>query len=759
MKRLLCLCLALALVCTLFPAVGAEEGGFRFTRENFPRLDGSTSLVPLGQGIASVLLGESREDAADLISFNRTTQSFRNLCNGECDLVIAAEPKDEVFTEMAQAAFPYSMEQIATEALVFVVNENNPVSSLTSEQVRGIYTGEITNWSQVGGEDAPVAAFQRNATAGSQVMMEKLVMEGTPMMEAPSAMVPGGMGELIESVRSYDNSANAIGYTVFYYASDMQMAQGLKILQIDGITPCAETLRSEAYPFLNGYYACICALASKDSPQRRLYDWLVSEAGQALLTLEGYVPIHAPGEAPDSGEAIFTDYSRYAPNNGTPAKFTRFDCPQDHLEPRADYGLIFPYEGVQLYSSWDDGSTDYQSGSMKGFFNHQGQLITDPIYTDIYKFTLEDGDYLWVVCSEDGRCGLAAKDGSFATELCYDSIYRLGERIFASTDYEARTFRLLDRELNTVATQEDFTFDGKRFIPYYFQSELTTCLYEDENWNTEYILLDMDGNILLQTRDTVFVDENGLIHVYDDQWNGSLYALDMTPVELPEVGERRDIEKLGGRFYRVRGDDGDYIIDAGGSLFEWDYGDADSTADDCFQVVRDGQTKLYDAGGRLKYAGLNPDWIYVGEDVFFETSDEGLTLHKLSGDKELFVPNGSYAYAMGESYQVGISADNAWSTRVVDKDFNLLPQTFGELYILDDSVSNEQYLLACDSYGFAGEQRLLTLDAQTQLFRANGNLGLQDGYITVSNDWAFTCFDADGNVIFCYPYFGMASGD
>ncbi len=759
MKRLLCLCLALALVCTLLPAAGAEEPAFRFTRENFPRLDGSTSLVPLGQGIASVLLGQSREDAADLISFNRTTQSFRNLCSGECDLVIAAEPKDEVFTEMAQAAFPYSMEQIATEALVFVVNENNPVDSLTAEQVRSIYAGEITNWSQVGGEDAPIAAFQRNATAGSQVMMENLVMGGTPMMEAPASMVPGEMGELIESIRSYDNSANAIGYTVFYYASDMQMAQGLKILKIDGVTPCPETLRSEDYPFLGGYYACISALAPKDSPQRTLYDWLVSQAGQDLLALEGYVPLYGAGEAPTAGGDVFTDYASYVPNGGTSAKFTPFDCPKDHLEPRGDYGNIYPYVGPQLYYSLEDGSQDFQFGNLTGFYNHQGQLITDPVYTDIYYFDLDDGDYLWLVSDGDNRCGLVAKDGSSATELCYGSIYRLGDRIVAIIDFEAGTFQLLDRELNPVATQEDYTFDGKRFFPYNFQSGLTTCLYQDEDWNTEYILLDENNNILLQTRDAVYVDENGLVHVYDDQWNGSLYASDMTPVELPEVGERRDIGKLGGRFYRVRGDDGDYIIDAGGSLFEWDYDGADSTADDCFQVVRDGQAKLYDAGGRLKYAGLNPDWIYVGEDVFFETNDAGLTLHKLSGNKELFFPQGTYAYATGESYQVGISADNAWSTRVVDKDFNLLPQTFGELYILDDLVSNEQYLLACDSYGFAGEQQLLTLDGQTQLFRANGNLGLQDGYITVSNDWAFTCYDMEGNVIFCYPYFGMASGD
>ena len=130
MKRLCTFALVLAVLLALLPAAGAE-GEFRFTRENFPKLDGSTSMVPLGNGIASVLLGEAREDAADLISFNRTTQSFRNLCSGDSDIVIAAEPKNEVFQEMAEKAFPYKMEQIATEALVFVVNENNPINSLT----------------------------------------------------------------------------------------------------------------------------------------------------------------------------------------------------------------------------------------------------------------------------------------------------------------------------------------------------------------------------------------------------------------------------------------------------------------------------------------------------------------------------------------------------------------------------------------------------------------------------------------------------
>ena len=69
---------------------------FTFTRENFPRMDGSTSMVPMGEAIASVLLGESRDEVADLVQFNRTTQSFRNLMWGYCDILIVGEPNAAV---------------------------------------------------------------------------------------------------------------------------------------------------------------------------------------------------------------------------------------------------------------------------------------------------------------------------------------------------------------------------------------------------------------------------------------------------------------------------------------------------------------------------------------------------------------------------------------------------------------------------------------------------------------------------------------
>ena len=278
------------------PAASAPaQKEFVFTRENFPRMDGSTATVPLAEAVACVLLGESRDEVADLVMFNRTTQSFRNLAAGLCDILIVSEPAPEVFKEMAEQGYQCEVAPIATDALVFVVNESNPVVNLTLEQIQRIYTGEITNWREVGGEDAEIAAFQRNAEAGSQVLMEKLVMGDLKMLDplTEDVIVAFGMGELITALKGFDGSANAIGYTLYYYAEDMRMAEGLKIISVDGVQPGGDTIRDVSYPFLNPYFTVIGADEPEDSPARVLFEWLQSDEGQALVRNEGYVSVRS----------------------------------------------------------------------------------------------------------------------------------------------------------------------------------------------------------------------------------------------------------------------------------------------------------------------------------------------------------------------------------------------------------------------------------------------------------------------------------
>ena len=279
------------------PEATPAPGQFVFTRENFPRLDGSTSTVPLAQAVAAVLLGESREEAADLIHFNRTTESYRNLMWGRADLLLAAGPADNVWDELVEAEFNWVMEPFAIDGLVFVVNADNPVDSLTVEQVQKIYTGEYTNWSQVGGDDVDIIPFQRNPEAGSQVMFLKLVMGELEPMTPPTDYIQLTMMGLVEAVRGYQDSPGAIGYTVYYYANDMKMAAGLKILSIEGVQPDGESFRAGTYPFISHYYVTTSADLAEDDPAQVLFDWILSEEGQSLVEHEGYVPVAETGAA------------------------------------------------------------------------------------------------------------------------------------------------------------------------------------------------------------------------------------------------------------------------------------------------------------------------------------------------------------------------------------------------------------------------------------------------------------------------------
>ncbi len=272
-------------------APSPTESVFEFTRDTFPRMDGSTSTIPLGQAVASVLLGEPRDQVSELALFNRTTQSFRNLMIGDADILIVGEPNPSVFEEMKQSGFEYELTPFANDALVFVVNENNPVDNLTTEQLQKIYTGEITNWKEVGGDDLKIEAFQRNADAGSQSLMLKLVMKNLTMATPPEGYTVGEMSGLITAVKSFDGTAAALGYTVYYYADEMEMAKGLKILSIDGVQPNDETIANQTYPFLNPYYVVIAASEPESSPARIMYNWLLSPEGQNLIKSEGYVPV------------------------------------------------------------------------------------------------------------------------------------------------------------------------------------------------------------------------------------------------------------------------------------------------------------------------------------------------------------------------------------------------------------------------------------------------------------------------------------
>ena len=206
---------------------------------------------------------------------------------------------NKALEELKADGDPLEQKAIGRDALVFIVNEDNPVQSLTLQQLKDIYAGTITNWKDVGGKDQEIIAFQRRADSGSQTLFQKLLIQGGPLMEAPTELAPTAMGELVDSIAEYNNSANAIGFSVYYYIDQMYSQPGLRLLAVDGVTPSNDTIASESYPLCNEFYAVLHADAAADSPERQLYDWLDTAAGQDCIKKSGYVAV-APATAANS---------------------------------------------------------------------------------------------------------------------------------------------------------------------------------------------------------------------------------------------------------------------------------------------------------------------------------------------------------------------------------------------------------------------------------------------------------------------------
>ena len=263
------------------------------TPEEFPGVDGSTACIPLMAQIMADTTGADLTEAQSAISVSTTAYAWENMGVYDSDLaqlLIVYEAPDYVKDEIAQAGTQLEQKAIGRDALVFIVNEDNPVQSLTQDQLREIYAGHITNWKDVGGDDTPIVAFQRGEDSGSQTLFQNLLIQDGELMEAPTELAPASMGGLVDSIASYNNSANAIGFSVYYYIDQMYSQPGLRLLAVEDVTPSNDTIASQKYPLCNDFYAVIRASAAADSPERQVYDWLSTEDGVRCIEKAGYVP-------------------------------------------------------------------------------------------------------------------------------------------------------------------------------------------------------------------------------------------------------------------------------------------------------------------------------------------------------------------------------------------------------------------------------------------------------------------------------------
>ena len=290
--------------------------------EEWPLTDCSTSTRPVRDLVAYKLLGIPYQWEEDWMgsptyiitpkfqeketSFSYNDYLARNLCSGthdaymnliegKTDVIIAS--RDISRNEKAACAelgVELKTAPLAIDALVFIVNPKNPVKNLTSDQVRKIYTGEITNWKEVGGVDHAITPYIRNADSGSQEKMETLVMNGLKMIDGTEETY---MFEIIGSQMAspylqLENDEYGIGYTPFFYCTAMvRDLMSVNMLSIDGVAPAKESLRANKYPFVSSIYAAVRKTEDIESTAYKLYRFLFTKKGEDIIDESGYIAI------------------------------------------------------------------------------------------------------------------------------------------------------------------------------------------------------------------------------------------------------------------------------------------------------------------------------------------------------------------------------------------------------------------------------------------------------------------------------------
>lgn len=289
--------------------IGIENISF----ENYPKVDGSTSASILNRMVACKLLGVSYswlepgavtewtlhpvyEDIPESykdfflqrIWSSKTHGAFINLIDGEAELILThrtISPDEAAHADSVGVSLIET--PIAMDAFVFVVNRSNPVRSLTVNQIQKIYTGETTNWSEVGGNNHSIKVFTRPRNSGSEEVFRKLVMGTLVPADFPASDI-GGMSQVFGEIIHF---TDGICYTFNNYKKLQARVPDSEVpkIAVNGIFPSDKTVQNGTYPFISRVHVAIRSDLNPNSMAYKLYEWLQSDDAKATIKECGFL--------------------------------------------------------------------------------------------------------------------------------------------------------------------------------------------------------------------------------------------------------------------------------------------------------------------------------------------------------------------------------------------------------------------------------------------------------------------------------------
>ena len=235
--------------------------------------DGSTSMEKVIGFLSEAYMNKN---SAVKVTYNPTGSGsgIKAVQAGSCDIGLASRDlKPEEATDLNGTV-------VAIDGIAMIVNKENPVKDLTIEQIAALYKGEITNWSEVGGADAPVVLIGREAASGTRDGFESIT-DTEDVCKYNQELT--STGDVVQTVSS---NPNAIGY-----ASLASVKDTVKLISVEGVTPSTETIQNGSYKIQRNFVMVTKKNAELSPAAKSFFEFATSSAADEWIIEAGAVPV------------------------------------------------------------------------------------------------------------------------------------------------------------------------------------------------------------------------------------------------------------------------------------------------------------------------------------------------------------------------------------------------------------------------------------------------------------------------------------
>lgn len=269
MMRRLFLSVVLLAAAVLLSACHASAGG-----SDQVVVTGSTTILPIAE-VSAEMYHELHPDIRVLVSGVGSSAGIESVSRGSSDIGTSSRDLKPEEENLGLVDTP-----IAYDAIAVIVNPSNPVSSLTKQQVKEVFQGKITNWSELGGNDMSVQLVNRDQASGTREAFSTIVMDKEPF--DPAAAVLPGTGQVRFVVA---DAPGSIGYISFGFVNP-----SVKAIAVDGVAPSKETVFSGEYKIRRTLH--FFTKGEPKEPAKGYIDFVLSDAVQESVVQDaGFLPV------------------------------------------------------------------------------------------------------------------------------------------------------------------------------------------------------------------------------------------------------------------------------------------------------------------------------------------------------------------------------------------------------------------------------------------------------------------------------------